>query len=112
MTGCSGAIQTISKYSMMPDADDADVYVDPNANLFNQDHNGLDVPFTSEKYVELNKEDISFTNKLQIIFANALEKGEVQNSLQMAEESGYVVVVDTDSAEDFTKASNILNASH
>ncbi len=102
-------IQLISKYSLLREDEASAALVDPNANIFSLDNNGLDVPLGEEMDATLARE--TFTTKLNTILFNTINDNDVQATIARAEEAGYVVVVETDSPGVFNKASEILKPS-
>jgi hypothetical protein len=101
----ANAIKLISKNVLLRADDEPPGYVDPNANIFNQDHNGIDIPLGEENIVF---DSVSFADKIQSILSGIMDSSQLQSTIQRAEEAGYVVVVEADSTEDFTKASGIV----
>lgn len=97
-------IQLLSRYAWSYENAEPSTLVDPNANIFSLDHNGLDVPFTEESDSSGNN---IFRNKLNAILSNSATD-DISVTLNKAEEAGYVVVVESSSSEILNKASDIL----
>ncbi len=75
-------IQLISKYALLTD-EESSVYVDPNANIFNLDNNGLDVPLGEEVNAAFNGE--MFTKKMQSILTNTSNSGDIKATIERTE---------------------------
>ncbi|MEO7801167.1 MAG: hypothetical protein ABIR81_04170 [Ginsengibacter sp.] len=105
-TGVKGDyIQLLSKYAWANENGEPLVVVDPNANIFNLDHNGLDVPFAED--IDAADGNI-FKKKLTAILSNTALNADAAIMLERAEEAGYVVAVETDSSDVLDKASQVL----
>ena len=101
-------IQLLSKYAFSYENGEPSVVIDPNANIFALDHNGLDVPLTDDD--DLTTGNV-FKNKVSRILSNTMDDDKTK-MLERVEEAGYVVAVESNSAEILNKASQILKVSH